>query len=328
MQQDSSTIFRVVRSRENPYAQIYKGMLNDAALPWDSKGLIAYLLSKPDGWEVRFADLLRSGTAGRDALRRMIRDAIALGYMHRERANLDGGRFRWVTLVYEWPGLNPHFQGNLPSTAFPSMADPSMVEPSMADPSMVDPSMENPSIYQYISVVTNDGETTDGGTTDWNETEFDDDGGSSSLTDVVQEKTGTHPMSRVANRELAAGADDETVATVQAWTMAVVGEWLPEWLDAGEFLGKLDAAGVDAAARWIWAYHQLRGQPDYAAYAFETFQERNGDLFDGVRNPVGRIIEQVRRRSGPRLHEDDLRGLGRAIAAFADPGSILFGGEA
>jgi len=80
---------------------------NDTRLSWETRGMMGYLLSKPDGWEVRMADLQKQGPAGRDKLRRMLSEARMYGYMNRIRKTLPGGKFDWTTEVYESPSLNP-----------------------------------------------------------------------------------------------------------------------------------------------------------------------------------------------------------------------------
>lgn len=129
---------------DDPYVHIDKLLVNDRRLGWDTVGLLAYLLGKPNNWKVRMAQLIKFRSAGRDALRRMLREAERFGYVYRTRTNKEKGRFIWVTHVYESPDLNPNFTP--PSTGLPSMAEPSTVEPSTV----------NPSTYQYLSLPMHD----------------------------------------------------------------------------------------------------------------------------------------------------------------------------
>ena len=80
---------------------------NDKSLSWEARGLMGYLLSKPDGWEVNMLDLENNGPAGEHKLRRMLAELRAAGYMNRVRVTLDHGKFDWITEVYESPSLNP-----------------------------------------------------------------------------------------------------------------------------------------------------------------------------------------------------------------------------
>ena len=80
---------------------------NDKRLSWEARGLMGYLLSKPDGWEVNMLDLENNGPAGEHKLRRMLAELRAAGYMNRVRVTLDHGKLDWITEVYESPSLNP-----------------------------------------------------------------------------------------------------------------------------------------------------------------------------------------------------------------------------
>ena len=118
---EKGTIFRTHKNKDNPYVQINKEVFEDARLSWGAKGLMGYLLSKPDGWTVRFADLMNRGPEKRTALRRVLKELEAFGYMQRVRSRNDAGRFEWTTEVYESPILAPATQASA-STAAPQKA--------------------------------------------------------------------------------------------------------------------------------------------------------------------------------------------------------------
>ena len=80
----------------------------DARLSWEARGLMGYLLSKPDGWEVRMADLDKNGPAGSRKLKRMLAELRKCGYMNRIRIKLPDGTFTWTTEVFESPSQNPN----------------------------------------------------------------------------------------------------------------------------------------------------------------------------------------------------------------------------
>jgi DnaD/phage-associated family protein len=80
---------------------------NDKRLSWEARGLMGYLLSKPDNWIVRKEDLEAQGPAGDYKLRRMLAELRKNGYMNRIRVTKEGGKFDWITEVYESPSQNP-----------------------------------------------------------------------------------------------------------------------------------------------------------------------------------------------------------------------------
>ncbi len=136
----SGGIIRVNKRGSKGYFVASNAPFNDDALTWAARGLMGYLLSKPDGWETRNSDLIARGPAGEHKLSRMLKELKDRGYMHRYRRNAGGGLFDWITEIYERPELNPHWSPSgenhpmvdqQPSGDFPSMDEPSMDEPSV-----------------------------------------------------------------------------------------------------------------------------------------------------------------------------------------------------
>jgi DnaD/phage-associated family protein len=81
----------------------------NAKLSWDARGVIGYLMTKPDNWTCRNEDLIRQGPAGKHRINRIIAELKEAGYIRRSRFHKDDGTFEWATEVYESPRLNPDF---------------------------------------------------------------------------------------------------------------------------------------------------------------------------------------------------------------------------
>jgi DnaD/phage-associated family protein len=81
---------------------------NDKRLSWEARGLMGYLLSKPNNWQVRMTDLENQGPAGGRKLKRMLAELRMCRYMNRIRVKLPNGKFDWITEVYESPAQNPN----------------------------------------------------------------------------------------------------------------------------------------------------------------------------------------------------------------------------
>lgn len=109
----------------------------DDRLSWEARGLLAYLLSKADNWKVRLGDLRREGGAGRDQVRRILKELETARYMMRERVRIGRGRFDWICTVFEKPqaGIN----SNSPCPEKPATAQPPAVEPSTVNRSIYKP---------------------------------------------------------------------------------------------------------------------------------------------------------------------------------------------
>ena len=100
-----SGIYRTVKDKNYFYAS--NEPFNDARLSWEARGVIGYLLSKPDGWVCRNYDLEKQGTAGGCKLKRILAELRQYGYLRRYRQRNANGTFEWVTEVFESPRLNP-----------------------------------------------------------------------------------------------------------------------------------------------------------------------------------------------------------------------------
>jgi hypothetical protein len=97
-----SGIFRTKKKKRN-FFSAYNKPFETIELSWEARGLLGYLLTKPDGWECRNNDIINNGPAGRDKVARMIKELIDAGYMKRFRFQNESGQFDWVTEVYELP---------------------------------------------------------------------------------------------------------------------------------------------------------------------------------------------------------------------------------
>jgi hypothetical protein len=74
---------------------------NDKRLSWEARGVMGYLLSKPDEWQVRFNDLVNQGPAKRTKLRRIFKELEEFGYLERERIQREDGTIDWESIVHE-----------------------------------------------------------------------------------------------------------------------------------------------------------------------------------------------------------------------------------
>jgi hypothetical protein len=145
----NETIIRTHKNKNNPYFMANKALFEDARLSWRARGIMAYLLSKPDDWEVRVRDLQARGDCGRDAIRSALCELEEYGYLHRRRRNRQRGQFDWIYEIYESPELNPHHKSPPPEN--PSMVSPSPEKPATAEPATAEPATANPATYQVIN---------------------------------------------------------------------------------------------------------------------------------------------------------------------------------
>lgn len=97
------TIFRVAKNADNPFVMIDRRPIENPKLSWKAKGLLAYLISRPDDWVVRFRDLVNRSPDGGHTVRGAMKELKAAGHVQ-VIAERDGGRVkRWIYEVYELP---------------------------------------------------------------------------------------------------------------------------------------------------------------------------------------------------------------------------------
>ncbi|MGD8707118.1 MAG: helix-turn-helix domain-containing protein [Nitrosopumilaceae archaeon] len=99
-------IIRVQKNKNNPYVIINKNFLQNKNLSWKAKGLLSYLLSLPDNWEIKVEDLKNRSTDGRDSTNTIIKELITYGYIKRKPKPKEKGKFGgYDYMVYEEPLL-------------------------------------------------------------------------------------------------------------------------------------------------------------------------------------------------------------------------------
>jgi hypothetical protein len=72
-------------------------MLEDNRLSWRAKGILAYMLSRPDNWKINKTDLYNKATEGRDAMQNALNELKELGYLHVYASKGDKGQIdTWI----------------------------------------------------------------------------------------------------------------------------------------------------------------------------------------------------------------------------------------
>lgn len=78
-----------VTKTEN-YAVIPNDVTHDTRISFKAKGILAYLLSKPDDWTVRMEDLVNQGPDGKAAIKTAMRELRDAGYAELKTIHVDG----------------------------------------------------------------------------------------------------------------------------------------------------------------------------------------------------------------------------------------------
>jgi len=76
------TIFRTIKNEDHPFVMIDRRPVENPALSWGAKGVLSYLLSRPDNWTVRLRDLVNRSTDGVYKIRGYIKELKHAGHIH------------------------------------------------------------------------------------------------------------------------------------------------------------------------------------------------------------------------------------------------------
>lgn len=87
--------------RPDRYAIVPMPAVENRNLSWKARGLLAYLLSRPDNWRTSSQHLAQIGPDGRDAVRTGLDELVQAGYLIRHRRQDAGGRWLTETCVYD-----------------------------------------------------------------------------------------------------------------------------------------------------------------------------------------------------------------------------------
>lgn len=84
------SVIRVVR-KESAFVQIDKSAIYDDSISFKAKGILLYLLSRPDGWKFYETEIAKNAKDGLDSVRSGIKELIEAGYIERHRTRNEKG---------------------------------------------------------------------------------------------------------------------------------------------------------------------------------------------------------------------------------------------
>ncbi|MCG7985398.1 MAG: helix-turn-helix domain-containing protein [Candidatus Thiodiazotropha lotti] len=140
----TNTILRA--SRRYRYVIIDQHAIEDSRLSWAARGLLGYLLAKPDDWKVLVNDLRKRGDLGRDGIYKLLRELREAGYIQFQRFRDGQGRIRGGTYIVREISESP-------DPALPHTVEPGTVQPNPVNPGALittDPNLKSTTITSPI----------------------------------------------------------------------------------------------------------------------------------------------------------------------------------
>lgn len=119
------SIIRVSKSKDNPYVQVDKRAIQDDRLSWKAKGILSYLLSLPDDWEIYVSELITHAPDGVASLRSGMKELEDAGYLIKSLERGKSGKFAgYDYTVIENPTVLRKSQNGEPYGDFPYTEKP------------------------------------------------------------------------------------------------------------------------------------------------------------------------------------------------------------
>ena len=137
--------------REHSYTVVSNKIYDKNQLSWQAMGLLGYLLTKPDNWQVMVAELVNvtkdtKKPTGSNGVYNIINELKEKGFIS-VRKNSDGST---DYTVYDEPIQQPN-QAN------PNQANPNQANPNQANPNQAETTLVNTDIQQVLNI-TKDGD--------------------------------------------------------------------------------------------------------------------------------------------------------------------------
>lgn len=119
------TIFKIKKKKQG-FTCITNSTLADPSLSWKAKGLLAFLMSKPEDWQVHPEEICQFATDGETSTRSALAELIDAGYARKFSERDDKGRFiAHVWEIYEDKRENPEV--SCPDLENPEVGNPTLL---------------------------------------------------------------------------------------------------------------------------------------------------------------------------------------------------------
>ena len=121
MKQINKTEFIRVEKTKN-YTVIHNQFLRRKDLSWKAKGILAYILSLPDDWNINLEEVMQHATEGKSAFRSGWKELRDAGYVKRQPVKDKDTKkiLHWETVVFE----NVDMSTSEPHTDYPPSGKP------------------------------------------------------------------------------------------------------------------------------------------------------------------------------------------------------------
>lgn len=91
------------KNKNKNYTIVDNYFIDDINLKPAGKGMLLFMLRKPDDWRFNYKNFEKELGIGNKAIRTLIKNLEELKYLKRERVIGENGQYKWIYYVYEIP---------------------------------------------------------------------------------------------------------------------------------------------------------------------------------------------------------------------------------
>jgi hypothetical protein len=92
---------------QHSFTVIANSIIDDQTLTWKARGLLIFILSKPDNWRTNMKHLASQSADGYYAVQSGMAELEDAGYIRRVKAQDSAGRWSTSTIVHDHPVDKP-----------------------------------------------------------------------------------------------------------------------------------------------------------------------------------------------------------------------------
>ena len=137
---------KTINKKEN-FTSIHNKLINDSRISLKAKGIMLYMLSKPENWKYNPKEIAKNSKDGLDSVYSGIKELIEAGYISRTRHS-DGTVDYFVFEDVEENDIIDFSKKENPNWENPNRETPNRENPNRENPNRENPNRENPDVYK------------------------------------------------------------------------------------------------------------------------------------------------------------------------------------
>ena len=132
---------KTINKKEN-FTSIHNKLINDSRISLKAKGIMLYMLSKPENWKYNPKEIAKNSKDGLDSVYSGIKELIEAGYISRTRHS-DG-----TVDYFVFEDVEENDIVDFSKKENPNRENPNRENPNRENPNRENPNRENPDVYK------------------------------------------------------------------------------------------------------------------------------------------------------------------------------------